>query len=165
MREVINMTQEADYRQAYETLDSALRQAIRLLSQARLQTALRIKIDNGTLTAEDDTGLEAEIADFLREQEASGIRMVGEAEAEAIRASEFGNLLSSDNYPSADDGFSIAEKTVTQEDIEWDKEFASNHAGAPYEAGTPIYTWHLSDTIDDVYIPLPARLSLPGGEG
>lgn len=50
MREVINMTQEADYRQAYETLDSALRQAIRLLSQARLQTALRIKIDNGTLT-------------------------------------------------------------------------------------------------------------------
>ena len=64
------MTQEADYRQAYETLDSALR--IRLLSQARLQTALRIKIDNGTLTAEDDTGLEAEIADFLREQEASG---------------------------------------------------------------------------------------------
>ena len=61
MREVINMTQEADYRQAYETLDSALRQAIRLLSQARLQTALRIKIDNGTLTAEDDTGLEAEI--------------------------------------------------------------------------------------------------------
>ena len=27
MREVINMTQEADYRQAYETLDSALRQA------------------------------------------------------------------------------------------------------------------------------------------
>mgnify|MGYP000947626772 FL=1 len=52
--------------------DSALRQAIRLLSQARLQTALRIKIDNGTLTAEDDTGLEAEIADFLREQEASG---------------------------------------------------------------------------------------------
>ncbi|MBC5747040.1 hypothetical protein H8Z78_04120 [Dysosmobacter sp. NSJ-60] len=66
------MTQEADYRQAYETLDSALRQAIRLLSQARLQTALRIKIDNGTLTAEDDTGLEAEIADFLREQEASG---------------------------------------------------------------------------------------------
>ena len=70
MREVINMTQEADYRQAYETLDSALRQAIRLLSQ--LQTALRIKIDNGTLTAEDDTGLEAEIADFLREQEASG---------------------------------------------------------------------------------------------
>ena len=72
MREVINMTQEADYRQAYETLDSALRQAIRLLSRARLQTALRIKIDNGTLTAEDDTGLEAEIADFLREQEASG---------------------------------------------------------------------------------------------
>ena len=66
------MTQDADYRQAYETLDSALRQAIRLLSQARLQTALRIKIDNGTLTAEDDTGLEAEIADFLREQEASG---------------------------------------------------------------------------------------------
>ena len=66
------MTQEADYRQAYETLDSALRQAIRLLSQARLQTALRIKIDNGTLTAEDDTGLEAEITDFLREQEASG---------------------------------------------------------------------------------------------
>lgn len=66
------MTQEADYRQAYETLDSALRQAIRLLSQARLQTALRIKIGNGTLTAEDDTVLEAEIADFLREQEASG---------------------------------------------------------------------------------------------
>ena len=66
------MTQEVDYRQAYETLDSALRQAIRLLSQARLQTALRIKIGNGTLTAEDDTVLEAEIADFLREQEASG---------------------------------------------------------------------------------------------
>ena len=52
MREVINMTQEADYRQAYETLDSALRQAIRLLSQARRRTTRawrrRLRIFSGS---------------------------------------------------------------------------------------------------------------------
>ncbi len=79
--------------------------------------------------------------------------------AEAIRASEFGNYLTSSNYPSADDGFRISAGSVTQEDIEWNQEFASNYQGAPYEAGTPIYTWHMSDTIDDVYIPLPAQLT------
>ena len=36
MREVIYMKQEADYRQAYETLDKGLKQAIRILSQAHL---------------------------------------------------------------------------------------------------------------------------------
>ena len=80
--------------------------------------------------------------------------------AEAIRASEFSNLLASDNYPSAEDGFYIAQRTVTQEDIQWDQEFATNHAGAPYEAGTPVYTWHIADTVDDVRIPLPAQLTL-----
>lgn len=85
--------------------------------------------------------------------------------AEAIRASEFGNLLTSANYPSADDGFYIAEKAVHQEDIEWDQEFASNHDGSPYEAGTPMYTWHIADTVDDVDIPLPAQLPLSAGEG
>ena len=85
--------------------------------------------------------------------------------AEAIRASEFGNLLTSANNTSADDGFYIAEKAVHQEDIEWDQEFASNHDGSPYEAGTPMYTWHIADTVDDVDIPLPAQLPLSAGEG
>ena len=84
---------------------------------------------------------------------------VAEWVAEAIRASEFGNYLTSANYPGADDGFRISAGSVTQEDIEWNQEFASNYQGAPYEAGTPIYTWHMSDTIDDVYIPLPAQLT------
>ena len=90
---------------------------------------------------------------------------VAEWVAEAIRASEFGNYLTSANYPSADDGFRISTSTVTREDIERDREFTTNNAGGPYEAGTPIYTWHLSDTIDDVYIPLPAQLPLSAGEG
>ena len=68
MREVIYMKQEADYRQAFETLDKALKQAIRILSQAHLQAALRLEIDSGRLTAEDDGDLDAEIADFLRQQ-------------------------------------------------------------------------------------------------
>ena len=85
--------------------------------------------------------------------------------AEAIRASEFGDLLTSANYPSAEDGFHIAQRTVTQEDIQWDKEFATNLNGAPYEAGTPIYTWHIDDTVDDVNIPLPAQPILSAGEG
>ena len=84
--------------------------------------------------------------------------------AEAIRASEFGNLLSSSNYPSADDGFYIASGRVTQEDIERNQEIATNYQGGPHEAGTPMYTWHLSDTIDDVYIPLPAELTASSEE-
>ena len=80
--------------------------------------------------------------------------------AEAIRASEFSNLLTSANYPSADDGFYLAERDVGQEDIQWDQEFATNLNGAPYEAGTPVYTWHIADTVDDVRIPLPAQLTL-----
>ena len=54
----------------------------------------------------------------------------------------------------------IARRAVSQEDIQWDQEFATNHAGAPYEAGTPVYTWHIADTVDDVRIPLPAQLTL-----
>ncbi len=89
---------------------------------------------------------------------------VAEWVAEAIRASEFGNLLSSNNYPSADDGFYIASGRVTQEDIERNQEIATNYQGGPHEAGTPMYTWHLSDTIDDVYIPLPAELTASSEE-
>ena len=85
--------------------------------------------------------------------------------AEAIRASEFSNLLASANYPSADDGFYLTERDVDQADMEWDQAFATNHAGAPYEAGTPMYTWHIADTVDDVRIPLPAQLPLSAGEG
>ena len=43
MREVMTMTQEPDYKAAYEILEEALRNADRILRQAQLRTALRLE--------------------------------------------------------------------------------------------------------------------------
>lgn len=43
MHEVMTMTQEPDYKTAYEILEEALRNADRILRQAQLRTALRLE--------------------------------------------------------------------------------------------------------------------------
>ena len=43
MHEVMTMTQEPDYKAAYEILEEALRNADRILRQAQLRTALRLE--------------------------------------------------------------------------------------------------------------------------
>ena len=50
------MTREPDYKKAYEILDRALREAVRVLQKAHVRTTLDIRLDTGELTAEDDEG-------------------------------------------------------------------------------------------------------------
>ena len=83
--------------------------------------------------------------------------------ADAIRASEFSNALTADNYPGAGDGFVLADSAVDPEDMEWNMAYATIHAGSPYTAGTPLYVWLTVETADLVEIPLPAALTPDGG--
>ena len=48
------MTREPDYKKAYEILNQALEEAVRVLQKAHLRTAMRIQLDTGELTAEDE---------------------------------------------------------------------------------------------------------------
>ena len=58
---------EVDYKKAYETLDNAIRSAIQILSQARMGSYLKIRMESGELTAEDESDLQEDIAAFLRD--------------------------------------------------------------------------------------------------
>ena len=58
------MDHEVDYQKAYETLDNAMRSAIHTLSQARMGVSLRLRIESGELTAEDESDLQADIDAF-----------------------------------------------------------------------------------------------------
>ena len=52
------MPQEPDYKAAYEILDEALREANRILRQARLRVALRMEqADNGWTPEDEDAAL------------------------------------------------------------------------------------------------------------
>ena len=75
---------------------------------------------------------------------------VAEWVAEAIRSSEYGSLLTADNYPSADDGFSLAAVSTGDPGL-------GVLSTSGYEQGQALYTWHIDDTIDDMTIPLPVR--------
>lgn len=48
------MVREPDYKKAYEILNQALEEAVRVLQKAHLRTAMRIQLDTGELTAEDE---------------------------------------------------------------------------------------------------------------
>ena len=61
------MEHEVDYKKAYETLDQAMRLAIQALSQARMGTALKIRMESGDLTAEDESDLQEDMDEFLRD--------------------------------------------------------------------------------------------------
>ena len=61
------MEHEVDYKKAYETLDNAIRSAIQILSQARMGSSLKIRMESGELTAEDESDLQEDIAAFLRD--------------------------------------------------------------------------------------------------
>ena len=60
MQEVIEMSNEPDYKKAFEILDEALGDAIHILQKARLRTKLNIQLSTGELTA-DDEGEQAEL--------------------------------------------------------------------------------------------------------
>ena len=66
MSEVMTMPNEPDYKAAYEILLSAVENATRVLQKAHLRTTLKLRVESGELTAEDETGLEEEIAAFNR---------------------------------------------------------------------------------------------------
>lgn len=83
---------------------------------------------------------------------------VAEWVADVIRGGSFGEYLTQDNYPSADDGFCLTGGSRTTEELMAEAEFSSVHTASGYTPGQAIYTWHMGDTIDDVYIPLPAWL-------
>ena len=53
VNEVMTMPQEPDYKAAYEILDEALREADRILRQARLRVALRMEQADSGQTPED----------------------------------------------------------------------------------------------------------------
>ena len=61
------MEHEVDYKKAYETLDNAMRSAIQILSQARMGSSLKIRMESGELTAEDESDLQKDIAAFLHD--------------------------------------------------------------------------------------------------
>ena len=48
------MTNEPDYKKAYEILNQALEEAVRVLQKAHLRTTLTIQRETGELTAEDE---------------------------------------------------------------------------------------------------------------
>ena len=50
------MIREPDYKKAYEILDRALQEAVRVLQKAHVRTTLNIRLDTGELTAEDGAG-------------------------------------------------------------------------------------------------------------
>ena len=54
------MVREPDYKKAYEILNQALEEAVRVLQKAHLRTTLNIRLDSGELTA-DDEGEQAEL--------------------------------------------------------------------------------------------------------
>ena len=56
----MRMVREPDYKKAYEILNQALEEAVRVLQKAHLRTAFNIKLDAGELTS-DDEGEEAEL--------------------------------------------------------------------------------------------------------
>ena len=56
----MRMVREPDYKKAYEILNQALEEAVRVLQKAHLRTAFNIKLDAGELTS-DDAGEEAEL--------------------------------------------------------------------------------------------------------
>lgn len=64
MHEVIEMPKEPDYKAAYEILDKAVQEASRILRQAHVHTLLKMQIETGQLTAEDEQDLDEEIAAF-----------------------------------------------------------------------------------------------------
>ena len=48
------MVREPDYKKAYEILNHALEEAVRVLQKAHLRTTSNIKLDTGELTADDE---------------------------------------------------------------------------------------------------------------
>ena len=50
----MRMVREPDYKKAYEILNQALEEAVRVLQKAHLRTAMRIQLDTGELTADDE---------------------------------------------------------------------------------------------------------------
>lgn len=56
------MSNEPDYKAAYKILLSAVADATRILQKAHLHTTLKIRVESGELTAEDEADLEEEIA-------------------------------------------------------------------------------------------------------
>ena len=58
------MTNEPDYKAAYEILGKALLEAARVLRKAHLHTTLKLQAESGELTAEDEKDLDAELAAF-----------------------------------------------------------------------------------------------------
>ena len=58
------MPKEPDYKAAYEILDKAVQEASRILRQAHVHTLLKMQIETGQLTAEDEQDLDEEIAAF-----------------------------------------------------------------------------------------------------
>lgn len=60
------MPNEPDYKAPYEILKRAVLDADRILRQADLHATLKLRVESGELTAEDETGLEEEIAAFKR---------------------------------------------------------------------------------------------------
>lgn len=48
------MVREPDYKKAYEILNHALEEAVRVLQKAHLRTTSNIQLDTGELTADDE---------------------------------------------------------------------------------------------------------------
>lgn len=74
---------------------------------------------------------------------------VAEQIAQVIQDYGYGRYLNNDTYPTASDGFILAAS-----DAEEDRYYSQ----LAQKKGQPLYYWHLSDSIDDVCIPLPVTL-------
>ena len=65
------MPKEPDYKAAYEILDKAVQEASRILRQAHVHTLLKMQIETGQLTAEDEQDPEIAAFNQRRAQEES----------------------------------------------------------------------------------------------
>ena len=68
------MEHDVDYKKAYDALDSAMRSAIHILSQARMGVALSLRMESGELIAEDESDLQADIDAFLRDHSTRSVK-------------------------------------------------------------------------------------------